>query len=1486
MPDFGVLKILLNLEKYLFISCGDLLMGRRLKTVRVTLPSVDPTTWGASERQTNSRPAGAVQLTEDIDAFITTLPPDVVAKMLLVPLTLNASKKRRKYATIKMKQASKIDGRVRLVSALPHARVGALLNTGIGPVDVYAVLPGCKGTADKVHEIVYTAVKDALADSIAHRPGAEYFVHDPRPDTITGVVETNNVSAFLNALGVRLKKYKPQIHLETFGNKASTIVAAARGSSEIDARLKTVFNLEHCPYALVDVCVGVSAGPGTMVQPKQSLFTAFELEPNFRPLGSRAVNNCNMPLFPDKAHHRRAIRLLHATKVNLYSSFCRVSNAKEATVYMAPLTMRTAQRYLMDCWVTGRKVGCEAVLDEYGDVKGRHALRGSNAYPYRIEVTTELSTMRDTLTVMKRVASQAEYFVVFDSDDVVEIVEQNIRSFVAEIRNPGCTGPFTFDDMLRASVAEIVMQAVYLKGCFDNSILANHVRHYVKDTFPISPDGIATIDDISGIVSELLDQMSVADRVDILFKVVTYDTVIDQNYKEAFIATVLLYYRQVEESPLLYILEVYANFMGREYENSFALLFADVGDDAPVEYGPKVLKKAFFTVSKCGVSPPGRLMLLGYASGVGISLEEALEHLIACARDASVVAWFVKRNTMTNKEPPPMCSLSWEPPVRGGGIRRRAVVDVRREEIRRLLALPLNRCPRVAGDIDEVVRYIHGMFRYRNSKNIFVDMLEDFVYGWWPVRNSAHLRSKNLYLFTYVKDMSVLYDMIEAARRWSPESFNASKRRQYMRHAGIHLTAELQARYDALVADATEHYYSTYDNSEFINASTEDVVQALFKNRVGCSGMVDGFIKWAEETHLSEESRRLFEIVDDRSSDDTDTVNVRRLSSAPPENVVGTATPVRVVINDNRPLGGARLVNNVGTGEQVCSDSCDESATDGASDANDDSTIAQENNYGFNDNDYGFNDNDNDYGFNDNDNDYGFNDNDNDYGFIDNEWSPDCAVVENHAGTAEQAGAVCIDDGCSQECASIGDAAGTTAGVNVCFDDNDYSPDSAPVEIHAGTLAQKKVISDDITFDSRAALEKSYGTVAPKTIDLNANNWSGCRVSSENSVSVTCARFKNRVSTVKQEKANSYGCWLPNGAAPEIHVGTGAPVGVGSYKDDFPFPCAAIDKSVGTVLQNSTILNEIAWVADRGVSENTVGTLAPGAGDLNAISVSCANKSTEDGSAQEAVGTSAQVDVLASAFGKKCAISKTCVGTSIQNALIVDESFASCVRANTRDNGTVAPIDDEKAPDNVSADVCSVPVSPRLDTPASLNTVPSSIAPNLVSESIPAGVNVPAVVPTQPQDASNNQDLSEIRARLFKKFGFSGFTPSGSRAACYNNRSRPSIGDWAALINRLVSAQMVERVTGEPSCNTYSMNPRNNAGRYISGRLVVQRLQDAMRKRQGEKLSRTKLRDTLSRHIRIDPSEWTEWLNYMVTSSVFVMEYSATHHTYLYSLAS
>lgn len=153
-------------------------------------------------------------------------------------------------------------------------------------------------------------------------------------------------------------------------------------------------------------------------------------------------------------------------------------------------------------------------------------------------------------------------------------------------------------------------------------------------------------------------------------------------------------------------------------------------------------------------------------------------------------------------------------------------------------------------DGDEMIRYMHALYRYTNSKKRIVSVLDDFAYGIFPVRNLNWVKNKIQRICIILESEDTFIDTIRKIKEWSPDMFTWKQRMAHLNSHGIRMNNKQIEIYQKLVSQDINSWWEDSFHSKLAAESAHEIFYKIVKNATNCKYMSKEILRWSETKFL------------------------------------------------------------------------------------------------------------------------------------------------------------------------------------------------------------------------------------------------------------------------------------------------------------------------------------------------------------------------------------------------------------------------------------------------------------------------------------------------------------------------------------------------------------------------------------------------------------------------------------------------------------
>jgi hypothetical protein len=147
---------------------------------------------------------------------------------------------------------------------------------------------------------------------------------------------------------------------------------------------------------------------------------------------------------------------------------------------------------------------------------------------------------------------------------------------------------------------------------------------------------------------------------------------------------------------------------------------------------------------------------------------------------------------------------------------------------------------------NELVRYLHALYRHRNSIKRMKDLYYDFSYGFYPVRSYYWINNRLRILYSIVKSEQTFLRFIAKIRLWSPNDFTLEDRILYIESNGMNLSQDQINCYRSLIDIDNRSWWSSGIQTKLLSASAyDDIFYNAVKSKILYSDLNIQIAEWS-----------------------------------------------------------------------------------------------------------------------------------------------------------------------------------------------------------------------------------------------------------------------------------------------------------------------------------------------------------------------------------------------------------------------------------------------------------------------------------------------------------------------------------------------------------------------------------------------------------------------------------------------------------------
>ena len=273
----------------------------------------------------------------------------------------------------------------------------------------------------------------------------------------------------------------------------------------------------------------------------------------------------------------------------------------------------------------------------------------------------------------------------------------------------------------------------------------------------------------------IFNSYSKIEKIQILEKTFGYSRNISESQKPLFIKFIHFYFKDKELMPEKFLINFYLFEQFNDNEINYHYLIQDHHLCGEIKFDAWI-KKYFLEPKKSGISYLSVALFKLIVFKYRISIENLIELLKAFLKNNKIIK--IPKKHYRNK------TKQFYRLVFGDEIN----LTEKEFLIEKINTFNFHPSLRIKASREELVRYFHAFFKYRYSNRRFSDILYDFSYGFFPIRNRDWIKNKKKYLKAFLKNEEFFESLINDVKKWTPLEFTLQKRIEYFNQFDINLS--------------------------------------------------------------------------------------------------------------------------------------------------------------------------------------------------------------------------------------------------------------------------------------------------------------------------------------------------------------------------------------------------------------------------------------------------------------------------------------------------------------------------------------------------------------------------------------------------------------------------------------------------------------------------------------------------------------------------
>lgn len=740
-------------------------------------------------------------------------------------------KKRTEFEKIKCKNHF-IEGEN--VKNFPHVKIG-VTHTRFGLLDFYIVFKKLDSTLVEFNKMIFEEVKNIL-ESSGIQMASDQFIVKENLNQLSGNILNKDFLHIVRDLEHKFEKYEMIMFFETLGNKRSTI-GSAINFDDIKQRIVEVFDPLIFKHISIDICISVRSGDDTVTFANANFFESIGIKPNFIPLFSDCCLNYHKNALNKDGKLSKIGKVFNSSKLNFYSTFKYHFDFDKFKGYFYTLSNALMLTDILGHRTYAQQNKLSSLVDSYKSVESKQSCKNGGTCAYRLELRcdlTKVSKVIDRLSSYITVGS----FDYCSSKSFFDILQKNILIFINSITSTS-ENLTSHDRIIFSKICEGVFKQNFIGGSKDVSLFRNsELNSLVKNEIAFCNMGFPVVSDLYEFIkTSIFELISVEKRKEIFFELIKYSPRINSNQRNLldYIPS-LLYSRTVidELSFMETLVSIYCHeIKGSTVNGSNDLkTVLEPGSTASI-CAMKAIKRAFIQKKLDTKSKISKIVFSIFLKKFNLTSEQGINNIFNFMKENFYVSCFKGLKDRS------LVRLNFDGTIK--------VKSEKKNLLDQIIALRVIRSSSTGKpDSDEIVRFVHALYKYKDSVSRITDVLYDFTYGFYPIRNENWIKNRIHYLGLLTGSESSFIEIIQRVKNWLPENFTEAQRENYHMNNNFQGNTEFYNLYYDLVSLDIDASLGHTIFTEIIQSSPYDIFVDVVKNSFAHRGNIGLIRTWSD----------------------------------------------------------------------------------------------------------------------------------------------------------------------------------------------------------------------------------------------------------------------------------------------------------------------------------------------------------------------------------------------------------------------------------------------------------------------------------------------------------------------------------------------------------------------------------------------------------------------------------------------------------------
>jgi len=662
------------------------------------------------------------------------------------------------------------------IATLPHSKIG-VFSTSFGTLDIFVVLrnSGEMRNTDVKNLLyrVFTRKINELGSKLSSCGFAKTTERRSKQDDssfteVSGKILSADLKILLKSVsGDReIRTKDPVVYVETFGNKSSTITTIDN-YAEIITRVEQNFSKEVFDNLIIDVCVSSSLGDNRVTLANDRFFDRLGIQPTHQLFFTDTVQNLYVRTENSRGDPDRVGEKMKSLKLNFYTTVKYKFKFDTTPLYVLPMTGSSLLTNFCGFRVFSNKDKLEKLVNEFSIIDQPSI--GANSYAYRTEARCKFSDAPKFLRRIKKVAV-AENFIYYETEEFFRILQENINRFMRLINHVDPeTCAVTPDTLAASAIAECIMKVLFLAGNKTTQSILPYtwMEEHIQTSIPVSTGEMRILTGLEDTVTTLYQETDVQCRRQLVENQVKYAERLSKFKKKQLSILIDMFFTTGqgynEHSMIKRILDLYViNSKNNDaLDHEFLTAQPEVEDDDPELVGDFISKSMIHNVMATKATP-AKIAYHFFKTAFNYSDDTAVLRITEWIRDNGVVSVISNRHKTRGS----LIRIGFEKTSKS--LRATTERKMLYNEFLKDLELPAVRRTRLKVDEETIVRFICGMFHYRQSESRITDLHQNLLFGFNLVRDILWVKNRIQWLGCCIKNKETLVRYIDAVKSWIP----------------------------------------------------------------------------------------------------------------------------------------------------------------------------------------------------------------------------------------------------------------------------------------------------------------------------------------------------------------------------------------------------------------------------------------------------------------------------------------------------------------------------------------------------------------------------------------------------------------------------------------------------------------------------------------------------------------------------------------------